>query len=129
MTQLCKEVHLMTKSKFILGAAPAVLLVLAGCSHTTREVVTPVPAATAPPSAAAPPTVIVANTPPPAPRDEVRPPAPNAGATWQDGYWTWNNGQYEWVPGHWVSTRAGIVRPSHRWESEGQAATPKGGPN
>jgi len=86
----------MSKSAFILGATPVAILVLAGCSHTTREVVTPAPVA------AAPPTVIVANnTPPPAPRVEVRPQAPGPDYVWQGGYWTRMNGQYEWVPGHW----------------------------
>src|SRR5512134_3096997 len=53
---------LMSKTTFILGATPVAVLVLAGCSHTTstKEIVTPVPAATA-----APPAVIVANAPPP----------------------------------------------------------------
>jgi hypothetical protein len=87
----------MLKTALIFGAAPIAALVLAGCGHTTREVVTPVPVATAAPA-----TVIVAsNTPPPAPRVEVRPPAPSADYVWQNGYWTLVNGQYQWVPGHW----------------------------
>jgi hypothetical protein len=118
----------MTKTTFMLGATPVALLVLAGCSHTTEEIVTPVPVTTA-----TPPTVVVANTPPvvnappPAPRAEVRPPAPAAGYVWQDGYWAMNNGQYEWVPGHWVTARGYTRAP--RWESDGQGSTLKGGPN
>jgi hypothetical protein len=118
---------LMLKTTFILGLTPVAALVLAGCSHTTteREIVTPVPVATA-----APPAVIVANAPPPpAQRAEVRPPAPSAGYVWQDGYWAWRNGQYEWVPGYWQATRAGDTRAPRRWESEGFEATPRGGPN
>lgn len=115
----------MSKTTFILGATPVALLILAGCSHTTREVVTPVPAATA-----APPTVVVENAPPPpAPRVEARPPAPSAGYVWQDGYWAWRNGQYEWVPGHWQTARAGSTRAPQRWELEGQGPTLNGGPN
>jgi WXXGXW repeat (2 copies) len=84
------------KTALILGTAPIAALVLAGCG-TTREVVTPVPVATAAPA-----TVIVASTtPPPAPRVEVRPPSPGVDYTWQRGYWVLVNGQYEWVPGHW----------------------------
>jgi hypothetical protein len=87
----------MTKTAFILGTTPVALLVLAGCSHTTREVVTPVPVATAAPA-----TVVVASNAPPAPRIEVRPPAPGTDYVWQGGYWVRaNGGQYEWVPGHW----------------------------
>ena len=121
----------MLKSTFIWGAVPVAVAALAGCSHTTREVVTPTPVITA-----APPTVVVANTPstvattpPPAPRAEVRPPAPGSGYIWQDGYWSWNNGQYEWVPGYWVISRSGATRVPQRWESDGLSATPNGGPN
>ena len=86
----------MSKTAIILGTAPTAVLVLAGCSHT-REVVTPVPVATA-----TQPTVIVAGTAqPPAPRVEVRPLSPGADYVWQSGYWTLVNGQYQWVPGHW----------------------------
>jgi hypothetical protein len=116
----------MLKTTFTLGTTAVAALVLAGCSHTTteREIVTPAPATTA-----APPAVIVANAPPPpAPRAEARPPAPAAGYVWQDGYWSWRNGQYEWVPGHW-ETRAGSMRSPQRWESEGRGPTPSGGPN
>ena len=88
---------MMSKTALILGITPVAALVLAGCSHTTREIVTPAPVATA-----APPTVIVANsTPPPAPRVETRPMAPGSDYIWQPGYWTLTNGQYTWVSGHW----------------------------
>ena len=89
----------MLKTTIFLGATCVAILALAGCSHTTtREIITPVPTATA-----APPTVIVTspNMPPPAPRAEVRTPSPGAGYVWQNGYWTWRNSQYEWVAGHW----------------------------
>ena len=115
----------MSKTMLILGATPVAVLVLAGCSHTTKEIVTPVPVTTA-----AQPTVVVANTPPPpAPRAEVRPPAPGTGYVWQDGYWVSRNGQYEWVPGHWETARVGYIRTPNRWETEGQGSTLKGGPN
>jgi len=115
----------MSKTTFTLAATALAVSVLAGCSHTTttREVVvTPEPVATT-----TPPTVIVANTP--APRAEVRPPAPAAGYVWQDGYWVSRNGQYEWVPGHWETARVGYTRTPNRWETEGQGSTLKGGPN
>ena len=115
----------MSKTTFTLAATAVAVSVLAGCSHTTEEVlVTPQPVVTA-----APPTVIVANTPAPAPRAEARPPAPGTGYVWQDGYWISRNGQYEWVPGHWETARAGYTRVPQRWESDGQGATLKGGPN
>jgi len=94
----------MSKIKFILPATAVAALAVAGCSHTTKEVVvTPAPVATT-----AQPAVIVSNAPAaPAPRVEVRPTvAPSAGYVWQDGYWSWRNGQYEWVPGHWQISRA-----------------------
>ena len=114
----------MTKTTFILGATPVAILVLAGCSHTTEEIVTPVPVVTAAPS-----TVVVANTPPPAQQAEPRPQAPGSGYVWQDGYWAWRNGQYEWVPGHWETSRVGYTRAPRRWGPNGQATTPPGGPN
>jgi len=115
----------MSKTMLILGATPVAVLVLAGCSHTTKEIVTPVPVTTA-----APPTVVVANTPPaPAPRAEVRPPAPGTGYVWQDGYWAWTNGQYEWVPGHWDIARAGYNRVPQRSEFNGHGEALNGGPN
>jgi hypothetical protein len=116
---------MMTKTTWILGATPVAALVLAGCSHTTREVVTPAPAVTT----SAPPTVIVANSPPPAPQTEVRSPAPGSGYVWRDGYWSWRNGQYEWVPGYWESPRAGYSRTPRHWGPDGIGATPHGGPN
>ncbi|HEU5294293.1 MAG TPA: hypothetical protein VFU71_05865 [Burkholderiaceae bacterium] len=89
----------MSKTTIILGTTAVTGLLLAGCSHTTtREVVTPVP------TAAAPPTVVVANaTPPPAARVETPTPSPGYGYVWQAGRWTFRNGQYEWMPGHWES--------------------------
>lgn len=87
----------MSKTTYVLGATAVAGFVLAGCSHTTREIVTPAPVATA-----TPPTVIVANnTLPPAPRVESRTPAPGPDYIWQPGYWTLTNGQYTWVSGHW----------------------------
>jgi hypothetical protein len=87
----------MLKTATILGTTSIAALVLAGCGHTTtREIVTPVPVATAPQTA-----VIVASNTPPAPRGEVRPPAPGIDHVWQSGYWVLVNGQYEWVPGRW----------------------------
>jgi len=114
----------MSKITFTLGAAALAALALAGCS-TTKEIVTPVPVATA-----TPPTVVVANAPPPpAARVEVRPPAPSAGYVWQDGYWSWRNDQYEWVPGHWETARAGYIRVPQRGELDEQGTSLHGGPN
>ena len=87
----------MLKTTLILGTAPIAALVLAGCGHTTREVVTPVPVVTT----TQPAVIIASNTVMPAPRVEVRPPAPSTDYVWQRGYWMLVNGQYEWVPGHW----------------------------
>jgi hypothetical protein len=88
----------MSKTAFVLGTASIAALVLAGCGHTTtREIVTPVPVATAPQPA----VIVASNTLPPAPRVEVRPAAPGTDYVWQSGYWMLVNGQYQWVPGHW----------------------------
>ncbi|ACR32239.1 YXWGXW repeat-containing protein [Burkholderia glumae] len=55
--------------------------------------------------------VVVAPIAPPAPRDEVVPPA-RAGYVWDHGRWRWEHGAYvwqpvrvgyHWVPGHWVA--------------------------
>jgi hypothetical protein len=44
---------------------------------------------------------VVVSAPPPAPVQEVRPPAPSQQSVWIAGYWHWTGMQYAWIPGHW----------------------------
>ncbi|MEI8198198.1 MAG: YXWGXW repeat-containing protein [Phycisphaerae bacterium] len=45
--------------------------------------------------------VVVQQAPPPL-VVERRPPMPAGGYVWVDGYWVWDNQQYNWVAGHYV---------------------------
>lgn len=47
--------------------------------------------------------VVLPNAAPvaPPPRNEVIPPAPQAGAQWIAGYWQWNGSAWAWTTGHW----------------------------
>jgi hypothetical protein len=62
---------------------------------------------------------IVYQAPPP-PRVVVRPPAPQPGYMWVDGYWSWNGAQYVWVDGYWTAPRAGYVYVQPRWVQQGR---------
>lgn len=44
--------------------------------------------------------VYIGSAPPPI-RYERRPPPPNQGFVWTDGYWGTRDGGYVWVPGRW----------------------------
>jgi hypothetical protein len=48
---------------------------------------------------------------PPAPIVERRPPPPERGFVWVDGYQRWDGGRYVWVPGRWDRP----PRPGARW--------------
>ena len=59
-----------------------------------------------------------ASVPPPAVRYEQRGRAPGAGYAWIDGYWGYNGGRYNWVPGRWDRPPRGRSRwEGGRWES------------
>lgn len=52
----------------------------------------------------------------PPPRFEERPPPPGRRLIWQQGYWHWNGGAYDWMPGHWVRPpRPAAVWVPGRW--------------
>ena len=53
--------------------------------------------------------------PPPAPKDEIKPPAPGPKAVWVEGNWKWSGGHYVWVPGHWVKNPKGNWVEGH-WD-------------
>jgi hypothetical protein len=53
---------------------------------------------------------------PPAPIVERRPPPPDRGFVWIDGYQRWDGQRYVWVGGHWDRPpRPGAVWVPHRW--------------
>ena len=53
--------------------------------------------------------------PPPAPKDEIKPPAPGPKAVWVEGWWKWSGGHHVWVPGHWVKNSKGNWVAGH-WD-------------
>ncbi|MBS2021869.1 MAG: YXWGXW repeat-containing protein, partial [Deltaproteobacteria bacterium] len=56
---------------------------------------------------------IVSSREPPPPRVVYMPP-PHPGYSWQPGYWTLDDGEWEWVDGHWVRNAPGWAwRPTH----------------
>ena len=65
------------------------------------------------------PAVMVVDTPPPAPYAEVIPATPYPGAVWIGGYWGWNGGRHQWVPGYYDRGRPGYRYEPHRWENRG----------
>jgi hypothetical protein len=62
---------------------------------------------------------VVVDAPPPAPYAEVVPVLPYPGAVWIGGYWGWNGGRHNWVPGYYDRPRQGYRYEPHRWESRG----------
>ena len=62
---------------------------------------------------------VVVDAPPPAPYMEVVPAIPFAGAIWIGGYWGWNGGRHEWVPGRWEHPRPGYAWRPHAWVHQG----------
>ena len=51
---------------------------------------------------------------PPEPRAEVVP-NPRAGHIWAPGHYTYRNGQYRWVRGHWEAERRGLYYHPGHW--------------
>jgi hypothetical protein len=93
------------------------LVVLAGCSHPHhRERVRTVYVQPAPEPA--PPEEIVVQEAPPAPRVEVVPAAPYAGAVWIGGHWRWEGRRHVWVGGHYERARPGFAWEPAHWPRE-----------
>ena len=67
---------------------------------------------------AAEPAIIVDAPPPPA-YAEVQPVMPYPGAVWIGGYWGWNSGRHQWVPGYYERPRPGYRYEPNRWENRG----------
>ena len=57
-------------------------------------------------------------TPPPASRDEHRPPRPFREAVWTGGYWNWNGNAYVWVDGTWMRPIPGRRWSPWRWTQQ-----------
>jgi hypothetical protein len=64
-------------------------------------------------------TMAVVDVAPPAPYVEVVPGVPYAGALWIGGYWGWNGGRHQWVPGRWEHGRPGYQWRAHAWVQQG----------
>ncbi len=58
-------------------------------------------------------TTVYVPEPPPAPKEEIKPPRPGPKAVWIEGYWKWSGDHYIWVPGHWVKKAKGHWVPGH----------------
>lgn len=65
--------------------------------------------------ASPPPERVVAPHAPPAPRDEIPPPAPEPTYVWAPGYWYWYGGDYVWIAGGWLPPRHGYRYASAGW--------------
>ena len=56
---------------------------------------------------------------PPPPIVETRPPAPERGMVWIDGYHRWDGNRYVWTPGRWDRPpHPGAHWVAHRWRHE-----------
>jgi len=62
---------------------------------------------------------IVVDVAPPAPYAEVVPAIPYFGALWLGGYWGWNGGRHQWVPGRWEQPRPGYAWRPYAWAQQG----------
>jgi hypothetical protein len=63
---------------------------------------------------------IIVRVAPPAPIVERRPPPPDRGYVWIDGYHRWEGGAYVWTPGRWDRPpHPGQRWVAHRWEHRG----------
>lgn len=59
------------------------------------------------------------STPPPAPRVEEIPVAPNAESYWIPGHWKSNGSSYVWARGHWEQPRQSMVYQQAYWSESG----------
>ena len=97
---------------------PPVVATAAGSTQTRAIDVKPPPVApqataTATANVVAPAqAVIMPNAAPtaPPPRTEAIPPAPQAGAMWIAGYWTWSETTWTWITGRWQMPPEGNAR-------------------
>ena len=64
-------------------------------------------------------STVVVDVAPPSPYVEVVPAIPYVGAIWIGGYWGWNGGRHNWVPGRWDRGRPGYNYRPHAWVNQG----------
>jgi hypothetical protein len=114
-----------------LPVAIVAVSLFSGCIR--RPIIVQAPPPTVINAAAAPmPTgrdVVIVHEAPPAPRQEAMSAQPSPEKTWVPGYWSWADGKYSWVTGHWESPPTpGAVWVAPRWEqrSDGYAFIPGG---
>jgi hypothetical protein len=63
---------------------------------------------------------VIVRIAPPAPIVERRPPPPDRGYVWIDGYHNWDGNRYVWVPGRWDRPpHPGGHWVAHRWVHRG----------
>ena len=62
----------------------------------------------------------VVTVPPPAPEVEVVGVAPDPGAIWIGGYWSWVGGRHVWIRGRWDAPRPGYRYEPHMWQRDGR---------
>lgn len=105
---------------------------VSACSHEQVRTEQDLPESMSSASMARPAPEVVVRQPPPAPREEMRPPGPSSsGYAWVPGYWTrghnewvWVQGRWErppertatWVPGQWMPRGAEWVWRNGHWE-------------
>lgn len=80
----------------LIIAAPVGLVALGGCHPPPPVYIVE----------AAPQQLVVPHQPPAA-HEQIRPPQPEDGYVWIEGYWHWDGNEYHWVDGEWSPPRDG----------------------
>jgi hypothetical protein len=105
----------------------AVLVVLAGCTHSRRDRFPDETVYVEQPPYAEPPQYVIVREAPPPGVVERRPTPPGQGLIWIEGYWHWDGQRYVWRSGHWAVPprgRAVWVAPRYEKHEKGFQYTP-----
>jgi len=106
--------------RIMLAISPLIVmggLLTNGCVSHHREVaVTTEPVTTTTTTTRR--TIVVTEEPPP-PREEVRTVAPSEAHVWVSGYWSYADGRWVWIPGHWeLRPRTNAIWVPGHWDKD-----------